>query len=62
MGRSVSGLALVLGLVMPAIAVAREARAVLQVGITITGKDAHSTAAPKAGQKSAPQSSAKAER
>ncbi len=52
MGRSVSGFALVLGLVMPAMAIAGEARAVMQVGITITGKDAHSTAGPNASQKS----------
>jgi hypothetical protein len=52
MGCWVSGLALVLGLMMPAIVVAREARAVMQVGITITGKDAHATAGPKAAQKS----------
>ena len=57
MGRLVSGLALFLGLVTPA--VAREARAVLQVGITITGKALHSTAGPKADQKSALQPAAK---
>jgi len=59
MGRSVLGLALVLAVMMPAIAFAREARAVMQVGITITGKDAHATAGPKAGQKSALQPAAK---
>ena len=60
MWRSVPILALVLGLLMSSGAIAGEAKAVIKVGITITGKDpnAKPVVAP-AGQKSAVQSAGK---
>ena len=59
MWRSVPKLALAASLLLPSSAIAGEARAVMQVGITITGKDPRSAAEPKAGQKSAVQPAAK---
>ena len=47
MGRMVAMLGIAVGLMMPAAAIAGEARAAMQVGITITGKDPHLHAATK---------------
>jgi len=60
MWRFVSIMGIAVGLTMPAPVIAGEARAVMQVGITITGKDSRS-AAPKAGagQRLAPEPATK---
>ena len=60
MWRFVPMVGIAVGLTMPAPAIAGEARAVMQVGITITGKDSRLTA-PKAGagQNSAPEPATK---